>query len=289
MKPYTGERRPTAEALLSRIAAEGSVAASDVAETRSNSGWWKWSEAKNALEWLFWAGKITTATRRGSFERVYDVPERVLPPAVLGTPTLDEADAHRALLALSAGALGVASAGDLRDYFRSKPCDAHPRIAELVEAGTLVPVRVEGWSQSAYRHAEARAPRRVAGQALLSPFDPLIWERSRTERLFGLRYRLEIYTPAGKRVHGYYVLPFLCDGAIVARVDLKADRQAGRLLVQSAHREPGAPDDIAERLAAELALTASWLDLQSVAVAGIGDLAGALPAVIGSVSIPRSR
>ncbi len=286
VKPYAGERRPLAETLLARIAAEGPVAASDVAETRSKSGWWEWSEAKNALEWLFWAGKITTATRRGSFERVYDLPERVLPRAVLETPTPDQADAHRALLALSARALGVATAGDLRDYFRLKPHDAHPRIAELVEAGTLVPVRVEGWSQPAYRHAEARALRRVAGQALLSPFDPLIWERSRTERLFGLRYRIEIYVPAEKRVHGYYVLPFLCDGAIVARVDLKADRQAGRLLVQSVHREPGAPDDVAERLAAELALMASWLGLQAVVVVGAGDLAEALRAVVGSENRP---
>ncbi len=280
VKPYAGEHRPMAEALLARIAAEGPVAASDVAETRSKSGWWEWSEAKNALEWLFWAGRITTATRRGSFERVYDLPERVLPPAVLAAPTPDEAEAHRALLARSARALGVATAGDLRDYFRLKPGDAHPRIAELVEVGTLVPVQVEGWTQPAYRHAEARAPRRIAGEALLSPFDPLIWERSRTERLFGLRYRLEIYTPAAKRVHGYYVLPFLCDGAIAARVDLKADRQAGRLLVQSAHREPGAPGDVAERLAAELALMASWLGLQEVSIAGHGDLAEALRSVV---------
>ena len=273
VKPYAGERRPAAEALLARIAADGPLAASDVAETRGKSGWWDWSEAKNALEWLFWSGRITTATRRGSFERVYDLPERVLPPAVLAAPTPIEADAHRALLALSAKALGVATAGDLRDYFRLKPNDAHPRILELVEAGTLVPVRVEGWSQPAYRHAEARAPRRIASQALLSPFDPLIWERSRTERLFGLRYRLEIYTPAEKRVHGYYVLPFLCDGAIAARVDLKAARRAGRLLVQSAHREPGAPPNVAERLGEELALTAKWLGLKEVAIAGAGDLA----------------
>lgn len=279
VKPYAGERRPMAEALLARIDNEGPLAASDVAETRGKSGWWDWSDAKHALEWLFWAGKVTAAKRRGSFERVYDLPERVLPRAVLAMPTPSEADAQRALLSRSARALGVATAGDLRDYFRLKPADAQPRLAELVEAGTLVPVRVEGWAQPAYRHVEARTARRFDGAALLSPFDPLIWERSRTQRLFGLRYRLEIYTPAEKRVHGYYVLPFLCDGTIAARVDLKADRRSGRLLVQSAHREPGAPDDIVERLETELELTAKWLDLKEVTIVGAGVLNDALKLV----------
>ena len=200
----------------------------------------------------------------------------MLPPAVLALPTPAEADAQRALVERSARAMGVATAGDLRDYFRLKPADANPRIAELVEAGTLVPVRVEGWPQQAYRHAAAGAGRRPAGQALLAPFDPLIWERSRTHRLFGTRYRIEIYTPAAKRVHGYYVLPFLMDGRIAARVDLKADRPAGRLRVQAAHLEPGPPADVAERLAAELALMAAWLGLDGVTVHGSGRLADRL-------------
>jgi uncharacterized protein YcaQ len=276
LKPFAGERRFEADALLKRIAGEGPLAASDIAETRGQGGWWGWSETKRALEYLFWAGLITTATRRGSFERVYDLPERVLPRAILDTPTPAEADAQRALLARSAKALGIATTTDLRDYFRLKPKDAEPRIAELVEQGTIRPVTVRGWSQPAFLHAEARIPRRIGGQALLAPFDPLIWERARAERIFGTRYRIEIYVPAEKRVHGYYVLPFLLDGRIVARVDLKADRQSARLVVQSAHREQGAPADTAERLTAELALMAGWLGLEGMMIAGKGDLAGAL-------------
>jgi uncharacterized protein YcaQ len=271
VKPFAAERRAEADALLKRISDHGPVAASDVAETRGQGGWWGWSETKQALEYLFWSGQITTATRRTSFERVYDLPERVLPRAILDAPTPVEADAQRALIARGARALGVATASDLRDYFRLKPADALPRIAELVEDGTLRKVAVRGWSQPAYLHAEAKMPRRIEGQALLAPFDPLIWERARTERIFGTRYRIEIYVPAEKRVHGYYVLPFLVDGQIVARVDLKADRQAGTLLLQRAHREEGAPADMPERLMAELALMAGWLGLGSVTVAGKTD------------------
>jgi len=276
VKPFAGEKRAEAEALLRRIADEGPLAASDIAEARGTSGWWGWSEAKQALEYLFWSGLITTATRRNSFERVYDLPERVLPANVLDIPTPPEADAHRALIARAAKALGIATAADLRDYFRLKPDDALPRIDELVEDGTLLPVTVRGWQQRAYLHAGTKIPRRIAGQALLAPFDPLIWERARTERIFGLRYRIEIYVPAEKRVHGYYVLPFLIDGRIVARVDLKADRQAGQLIVQSAHREQDAPAETRDRLRAELGLMADWLGLDAVRVAGKGDLADAL-------------
>jgi len=276
IKPFAHERRAEADALLKRIADEGPLAASDVAEMRGQGGWWGWSETKRALEYLFWAGCITTAARRGSFERTYDLTERVLPRAVIETPTPTDADAQRALIARSARALGIATAGDLRDYFRLKPDDAYPRIAELVEAGTLLPVKVRGWNSQAYLHADARVPRRIAGQALLAPFDPLIWERARTQRMFDTRYRIEIYVPAEKRVHGYYVLPFLLDGMIAARVDLKADRQAGSLIVQRAHREEKAPAETAERLMAELALMAEWLGLDRVAIAGVGAFADAL-------------
>jgi uncharacterized protein YcaQ len=274
LRAFANERRGEVEAILERIGAEGALSASDLEKGRS--GWWEWSGSKRVLEWLFWAGRITTATRRGSFERVYDLPERVLPQAILGLPTPGEAEAHRALLLRAARALGVATARDLRDYFRLSPADALPRLAELAEAGSLVPVRVEGWRDLAYLHPEARHPRQVSGRALLAPFDPLIWERSRAERLFGFHYRIGIYTPAARRVHGYYVLPFLLGDRIAARVDLKGDRVAGALLVQSAHLEAGAPAETAEALAAELRLMACWLGLERIEAKPHGNLAGRL-------------
>jgi uncharacterized protein len=264
LKAYAGERRSEAEAILSRIREEGPLAASDFEEGRGRSGWWEWGDTKRALEWLFWAGFITTATRRGSFERVYDVTERVLPASILALPTPAEGDAQRALVARAAAALGIATETDLRDYFRLKPEPAKRAVADLVEKGVLLPAAVEGWTRPAYLHRDARRPRRIRGQALLAPFDPLVWERGRAERLFGFRYRIEIYTPAEKRVHGYYVLPFLLDEALVARVDLKADRQRSRLLVRRTTLEPGAPTETGERLATELELMARWLGLEGV-------------------------
>lgn len=274
LRTFVEERRGEAEAILARIAAEGPLAASDLEKGRT--GWWEWSGAKRVLEWLFWAGRITTATRRGSFERVYDLPERVLPARIFALPTPKEAEAQRALLERAARAHGIATGRDLRDYFRLSPGESSPRIAELVEEGVLQPVRVSGWRDTAYLHRDAARPRRAEARALLAPFDPLIWERSRAERLFGLRYRIEIYTPAEKRVHGYYVLPFLLGDRIAARVDLKADRKHSRLLVQAAYREEGAPEDTTAALADELRLAAQWLCLDAVRVEGRGDLAGAL-------------
>jgi uncharacterized protein YcaQ len=265
MRAFATTRRAEADTVLARIRDEGPMAASDFEQGSSRSGWWEWSETKRALEWLFWAGHITTQTRRGTFERVYDLSERVIPAAILALPTPSEGDAQQMLVARAAVALGIATAIDLRDYFRLKPDDARIAIAALVEDGTLLPVAVHGWTQPAFLHKDARRPRKVSGQALLAPFDPLIWERARTERLFGFRYRIEIYTPAEKRVHGYYVLPFLMDDRIVARVDLKADRAGRRLLVQAAHIEPDAPPETRERLAAELKLMADWLGLEAVA------------------------
>lgn len=280
MKAFGGERRAEAEAVLDRIAAEGPMAASDFEGAKGSGGWWGWSGTKAALEYLFWTGRITTATRRPSFERVYDLSERAIPAAIRALPTPSADDARRALIERSARALGIATASDLRDYFRLSPADALPRIAELVEDGVLIPVAVEGWRQPAFLHSEAHRPRKVEAQTLLVPFDPLIWDRSRTERLFGLRYRIEIYTPAHKRVHGYYVLPFLLGETIAARVDLKSERKAGTLRVQAAHAEPEAPPETAQRLASELRLMADWLGLESISVANKGDLAGRLRACL---------
>lgn len=266
LKRFAAERRAEAQAVLDRIAAEGPLAAADFENGSSKSGWWEWSHTKHALEWLFWAGKITTATRRGSFARVYDLPERVLPQAILDLPTPDAASAQRALIERSARALGVATAADLRDYFRLKPEEADHAIAAEAEAGMLVPVRVQGWSQKAWMHRDARLPRRVRAESLLAPFDPLVWERSRTERLFGFHYRIEIYVPPERRVHGYYVLPFLMDEALVARADLKADRQAGILLAHRIVLEPGAPAETVEQLTIELDRLASWLGLDGVRI-----------------------
>jgi len=264
LRTYARERRSEADALLERIRAEGPLAASDFEQGKSLGGWWGWGETKRVLEWLFWAGQITAATRRTSFERVYDLPERVIPPSILALPTPTPADAKRALIERSARAHGIATATDLRDYFRLDPQSARQAVAELEEDGILLPVAVEGWKHPAFLHRDARIPRRIRGQALLAPFDPLVWERARTERLFDFRYRIEIYVPADKRVHGYYVLPFLLDERLVARVDLKADRQASRLLVRQVTWEPNIPPDAQERLDAELRLTADWLGLETV-------------------------
>jgi uncharacterized protein YcaQ len=264
LRVYARERRKEADAVLRRIEAEGPLAASDFENGRGQGGWWGWGEAKRSLEWLFWAGLITTATRKPSFERVYDLPERVIPPEVRSLPTPAPTDAKRALIERSARALGVAAATDLRDYFRLDPQSTKAAIDELVEEKTLIPVAVEGWRSPAYLHREARIPRRIHGQALLAPFDPLVWERSRTERLFDFRYRIEIYVPAEKRVHGYYVLPFLVDERLVARVDLKADRQRSRLLVQRVTWEADVQPDTRERLDCELRLMAAWLGLEAI-------------------------
>jgi uncharacterized protein YcaQ len=245
----------------------------------TRGGWWSWGQAKTALEYLFWCGDVTTVTRR-SFERVYDLTERVLPAAVLALPTPDEATAHRELLVRAAASVGVGTVADLADYYRLPVPAARPRVAELVEAGRLLPVSVEGWSQPAFLHPDARRPRQIVGCRVLAPFDPLVWFRPRVQRLFGFRYRIEIYTPAALRVHGYYVLPVLLDEALVARVDLKSDRAGGRLLVRSAHPEPGTCPDLPERLLAELRLLADWLGLDDVdTVDCAGELGPALRAV----------
>ena len=264
LRVFATERRAEAEALLAQIRDQGPMTAADFEGGKGRGGWWEWGDTKRALEWLFWSGRIATATRRPSFARVYDLTERVIPAAVLDLPTPDERDAHRALIERSARALGIATATDLRDYFRLGPDDARVAIASLVDDGTLLPATVEGWLRPAYLHRDARIPRRIEARALLAPFDPLIWERARTERLFGFRYRIGIYTPAARRTDGYYVLPFIFGDRLVARVDLKSDRQASRLVVGQVTIEDRAPADTIERLDDELARMAEWLGLEQV-------------------------
>ncbi|MER8964125.1 winged helix-turn-helix domain-containing protein [Mesorhizobium sp. M0808] len=259
------------EDIYREVAERGPIAASAFEGQKGSGGWWGWSHAKHAFEWLFWAGRITTAHRRG-FERFYDLPERVLPPAVLALPVPCPEDAHRELLRISARAHGIATAGDLRDYFRLSPADIKGRIEELVEAGDLLPVSVEGWSKTAYLHKDARLPRKIEARALLAPFDPVVFERSRTERLFDFHYRIEIYTPAEKRRYGYYVLPFLLGDSIVGRVDLRADRPAGVLRVHAAYAEPVASLQTAAELFEELKQMQGWLGLERIEVTAAGDL-----------------
>jgi uncharacterized protein YcaQ len=280
MKRIAKQRPTFVQDVLALVRDRGPIGASEIelGGRPSRKGWWEWSDAKTAIEWLFWSGQVTSARRRG-FERLYDLPERVLPAKILAAPTPHEHDAQRALVDRAARALGVATESDLRDYYRLPLADARKAIAELVEAGTLEPVTVEGWAKPAYLYHRAAAPKRIDRDraALLSPFDSLVWFRDRTARLFGMKYRIEIYVPAPKRVHGYYVLPFLLGDQLVARVDLKADRAAGALRVQAAHGEPGvAKARAATALAGELSRMAQWLGLARVEIIPRGDLAGAL-------------
>jgi uncharacterized protein len=266
MRRIAAERPDLVERVLEEVRARGPIPASALEEGERRTGpWWGWSDVKRAFEYLFWSGRITSARRVG-FVRHYDLPERVLPRRVVAAPTPPADAAQRALLRIAARALGVATEVDLRDYFRLSAADAAPRVAELVEAGDLVPVRVEGWRQQAFLCRGARVPRRVEARALLAPFDPLIWERARVERLFGFRYRIEIYVPAPQRVHGYYVLPLLLGDRLVARADLKSDRAAGVLRVQALHLEDHAPPETLAALREELELMAGWLGLAQVAM-----------------------
>jgi len=268
------------EEVYAQVRDRGPVSANDLSEGTGakTQPWWGWTDTKIALEYLFWCGRVA-ARRRASFERVYDLIERMLPAEVLARPTPSEADAKRTLLTLAARSLGIATARDLADYYRIRMPQARPLIPDLVDAGQLVLVAVDGWRDPAFLHRDAVVPRHVDAATLLSPFDSLVWERSRTERLFGFRYRIELYTPAPKRVYGYYVLPFLLGDRIVARVDVKADRAARALLVPGAFAEDGVGSGaVAGPLARELEALAAWLGLERVAVGERGDLAGPLQA-----------
>lgn len=250
-------------------------------ETERADGWgWKWNTVKRVLEHLFEAGVVGAASRTEQFERRYTLAERIMPPPDTAARGDRRAEALHRLVASAAQAHGIGTVRCFADYFRTPVKNTAESVDFLVGRGVLEPVVVEGWNRTVFRHADARLPRRAAGRALLSPFDSAVFERRRLEELFGFHYRIEIYTPRHRRRFGYYVLPFLLRDAMVARVDLKADRQAGCLMVRSAFAEPEAPADTAVELAAELALMATWLGLDGVEVHPTGDLSGALASAV---------
>jgi uncharacterized protein len=269
------------QAVLAEVADRGPLTASELSVGGSGTGsWWGWGDGKTAIEWLFWSGEVAAVGRRGNFERVYDLAARAFPPEILALPTPPEDDAKRELVRFAAARLGIGTAKDIADYFRLRLAETRLRLAELTEERAVVPVRVESWAEQAFLSADASVPARaVVARALLSPFDSLVWARPRVERVFGMHLRLEVYTPAPRRVHGYYVLPFLLGEHLVGRLDLKADRRAGRLLVLEGHVEPGVDADVtAPPLAAELRDLARWLGLSTIDIGERGALAKALAA-----------
>ncbi len=275
---WSHANRPMIDWLRAELAEKGPLPARAIEhDANKRSGpWWGWSDVKRGLETLFRWGDVVTAGRT-RFERVYALPEQVLPNEVAGRE-IGRHEAHRELLARAARAYGIGTASDLADYYRLKTADVKPALAELVDSGELLPVTVDGWNKPAFLHRDARIPRRVETTALLSPFDPMVWYRDRAHRLFDFHYRIEIYTPAPKRVYGYYTLPVLVDDRIVGRIDLKNDRQARVLRVQAAWQEPDAADGVVPRIAALLDRTRAWQGLDAIEVAGRGNLAAALAA-----------
>ena len=272
--------RPQVERVLEQVRRDGPIVVGDVHGRVKNKGgtWWDWDEAKIALETLFDHGVVGATRRRQDFARLYDIVERMLPAHVLEQPPTPEHEARKQLLMLAARSLGVGTLKDLCDYPRINAIACKPVVAELVDEGRLIAVEVDGWGKPAFLHPDAATPRSVAGRALLSPFDSLVWFRERTERVFDFEYRIEIYTPKPKRIYGYYVLPFLLDGHLAGRVDLKADRAAGVLRANAAWVEddldnPADRPRIAEELFAELSDMARWLGLDSVGAVPRGTLA----------------
>ncbi len=263
------------EFLRRELREKGPMAASRIEHdaNRRVGPWWGWSDVKTGLEALFMSGEVVAAGRK-NFERAYDLAERRIPAELLSRDIV-ERDAVRELVAKSARALGVGTLRDIADYYRLAQAPTKQAITDLVDSGELLPVTVAGWKAAAWLHRDARIPRKIETAALLSPFDPVVWERERALRMFGFHYRIEIYIPAPKRVYGYYTLPVLIDEAIVGRIDLKTDRKAGVLRVQSAWREPGATVDAA-RIARLLQETAAWQGMERIEIAGRGDLSSVL-------------
>ncbi len=281
---YLRRHAEHAREVLEIVRERGPVAAGELAEPdggpKRRGPWWGWSISKTVLEGHFVHGRLAVADRRSDFARLYDLAERVV-PSDHWDERWEDSEARRELVRRAARAHGVGTARDLADYFRMNVGEARRQLVELVARGEILEVGVEGWREPAYLHSEAIRPRHVEARAILSPFDPLIWYRPRVERLFDFEYRIEIYTPKPKRRWGYYVLPFLLGDRLVARVDLKADREARTLLVLAAHREPSvAESKVTEPLAEELLTLARWLDLERVAVERRGDLARALVSAV---------
>ncbi|HZR82831.1 MAG TPA: crosslink repair DNA glycosylase YcaQ family protein [Candidatus Binatia bacterium] len=265
LRRFAQEQARYVERVLDEVRERGPLSARELLEPGDRLGaWWGWSAGKRALEVLFWRGDVC-ARRRPSFEREYDVPERVLPSEVFAAPTPDERDAKRALVELSARALGVATARELADYFRLDAASAQTAVSELVDEGVLQPVRIEGAKSIDYLHREARVPRNASARAILSPFDSLVWHRSRTERLFDVHFRLELYTPPARRTFGYYVVLLLLGDRLVARIDLGASRDERTLLVKRVGIEEDCGESaVLEPLVEELAALGRWLDLRPV-------------------------
>ncbi|MDI2035038.1 winged helix-turn-helix domain-containing protein [Paenarthrobacter nitroguajacolicus] len=284
-----GIRRDMEDRILESLAAGPPMTASELtaklghspAADRDNWGW-NWNIVKRVLEHLFEEGRVSAASRTPQFERKYTLTSRVL--STYPTPEVDAEEALDRLIGAAAQAHGIGTVRCFSDYFRTPLKAGADSVRRLVGAGVLEPVSVRGWERETFRHVDAKLPRRAEGRALLSPFDSLVFERRRLEELFGFHYRIEIYTPALKRRFGYYVLPFLLREHIVARVDLKADRTAGQLLVRSAYGERDAPADTAVELAAELGLMATWLGLEEVVVWPVGNLAGDLAEAVTGVA-----
>jgi uncharacterized protein YcaQ len=284
------KRKAYVEAVFDEIAERGPIAAGDISIAGKSTGpWWGWSDGRQAVEFLFRQGRIAVAGRR-NFERLYDLTERVIPSAIFSARPIAPRDAKKELIVRAARAMGLGTAKDIAQYYhvdgwwdrsgaggRRPIVKTQPMFDELEEEGRLERVTVEGWKQVAYVAPDVTIPKSVETRAIVSPFDPLMWERSWSRAVFGFEYQIEIYVPAPKRVYGYYVLPFLVGDRFAARVDLKADRKASRLLVHAAYLEAGRDEaEVADALATELRAVAEWLSLDSLSIARKGNLARAL-------------
>jgi uncharacterized protein len=282
LRKISAERPDYVEEIRRRVEIGGAVVASEFSERVGRKGsWWDWDASKAALEYLFRIGQLTARRRANDFARIYDIPERMIPAEHLNRPTPTPAEGRKGLLLLASRAMGVATLKDLSEYNRQKTAETRPLVAELVEAGQLIEVAVDGWKDVAYLDPQATKPRRLAAATFVSPFDSLCWERRWMEQVFGFVYRIEIYVPEPKRQFGYYVLPFLFGDQLVARVDLKADRHRSTLMAKGAFGEPGIPAaDVVTAMAAELRLMATWLGLEHVEVGTRGDLSSALRSAV---------